>query len=115
MFTLQCINLDQWIIKPSVEISKTFFNTSIYIQTYSVPVTSQRVCSGMFLLYAPYERVCVCGRFVFSWVDLYYSGDNEVEQDSELQQWLSELNTHGFIHNSSVFVCLYLVTLIVDP
>ncbi|XP_026213280.1 hydroperoxide isomerase ALOXE3 isoform X2 [Anabas testudineus] len=40
-------------------------------------------------------------RFVVSWVDLYYSGDHEVQQDSELQQWLSELNTHGFIHNSS--------------
>ncbi|XP_053188070.1 polyunsaturated fatty acid lipoxygenase ALOX15B [Scomber japonicus] len=39
-------------------------------------------------------------RFVGSWVDLYYSGDNDVQQDSELQHWITEINTHGFTHNS---------------
>ncbi|KAF3705496.1 Arachidonate 15-lipoxygenase B [Channa argus] len=39
-------------------------------------------------------------RFVVSWVDLYYSGDIDVEQDSELQHWLTDLNTHGFTHSS---------------
>ncbi|KAM7373859.1 hypothetical protein PAMP_006549 [Pampus punctatissimus] len=39
-------------------------------------------------------------RFVVSWVDLYYSGDDEVQQDSELQHWLIDINTHGFTHNS---------------
>ncbi|XP_071362468.1 polyunsaturated fatty acid lipoxygenase ALOX15B isoform X2 [Trachinotus anak] len=39
-------------------------------------------------------------RFVVSWVDLYYSGDNEVQQDSELHHWITDINTHGFTHNS---------------
>ncbi|XP_070773472.1 polyunsaturated fatty acid lipoxygenase ALOX15B [Enoplosus armatus] len=39
-------------------------------------------------------------RFVGSWVDLYYSGDDEVQQDSELQHWITDINTHGFSHNS---------------
>ncbi|KAK2827965.1 hypothetical protein Q5P01_018999 [Channa striata] len=39
-------------------------------------------------------------RFVASWVGLYYSGDAEVERDSELQHWLSDLNTHGFTLSS---------------
>ncbi|KAM9348490.1 polyunsaturated fatty acid lipoxygenase ALOX15B [Symphorus nematophorus] len=39
-------------------------------------------------------------RFVDSWVDLYYHGDNDVQQDSELQHWLTEINTHGFTYDS---------------
>ncbi|XP_049895442.1 polyunsaturated fatty acid lipoxygenase ALOX15B [Epinephelus moara] len=35
-------------------------------------------------------------RFVVSWVDLYYSADDEVQQDSELQHWITDINTHGF-------------------
>ncbi|XP_029303447.1 hydroperoxide isomerase ALOXE3 isoform X2 [Cottoperca gobio] len=35
-------------------------------------------------------------RFVVSWVDLYYSADEEVLQDSELQLWIRDINTHGF-------------------
>nr|XP_020442878.1 arachidonate 15-lipoxygenase B-like [Monopterus albus] len=38
-------------------------------------------------------------RFVGSWVDLYYSGDREVEQDSELQNWITDINAHGFTHS----------------
>lgn len=39
-------------------------------------------------------------RFVLGWVDLYYSTDVDVQQDSELQHWLTDINTHGFTHNS---------------
>lgn len=49
--------------------------------------------------------VCVCGRFVVSWLDVYYSGDAEVKQDSELQHWITDINAHGFTHDSGVFVC----------
>uniref|UniRef100_A0A3Q0S5U3 Zgc:152891 n=1 Tax=Amphilophus citrinellus TaxID=61819 RepID=A0A3Q0S5U3_AMPCI len=35
-------------------------------------------------------------RFVTSWVDLYYRGDDAVQHDSELHHWLTDLNTHGF-------------------
>ncbi|XP_037603547.1 polyunsaturated fatty acid lipoxygenase ALOX15B [Sebastes umbrosus] len=42
-------------------------------------------------------------RFVVGWVDLYYGGDDEVQQDSELQHWISDINTHGFSHRSSGF------------
>ncbi|KAF1378100.1 hypothetical protein PFLUV_G00186430 [Perca fluviatilis] len=39
-------------------------------------------------------------RFVISWVDLYYRGDDAVQQDSELQHWITDINTHGFNDNS---------------
>ncbi|XP_056253527.1 hydroperoxide isomerase ALOXE3 [Seriola aureovittata] len=39
-------------------------------------------------------------RFVVRWVDLYYSADSEVQQDSELHHWITDINTHGFTHNS---------------
>ncbi|KAE8287791.1 Arachidonate 12-lipoxygenase, 12R-type [Larimichthys crocea] len=40
--------------------------------------------------------VCVCIRFVVNWVNLYYIGDDDVQQDSELQHWITDINTHGF-------------------
>ncbi|XP_036974769.1 polyunsaturated fatty acid lipoxygenase ALOX15B isoform X2 [Acanthopagrus latus] len=39
-------------------------------------------------------------RFVVSWVDLYYRGDEDVQHDSELQHWIDDINTHGFTHDS---------------
>ncbi|TNN75964.1 Hydroperoxide isomerase ALOXE3 [Liparis tanakae] len=39
-------------------------------------------------------------RFVLCWVDLYYRGDDEVLQDSELQHWISDINAHSFRHSS---------------
>ncbi|XP_070839453.1 polyunsaturated fatty acid lipoxygenase ALOX15B [Chaetodon trifascialis] len=39
-------------------------------------------------------------RFVVSWVDVYYSGDDDVHQDSELHHWIADINTHGFTHDS---------------
>ncbi|XP_030294877.1 arachidonate 15-lipoxygenase B [Sparus aurata] len=39
-------------------------------------------------------------RFVVSWVDLYYRGDDDVQLDSELQHWITDINTHGFTHDS---------------
>lgn len=38
------------------------------------------------------------------WVGLYYDGDDDVLQDSELQHWLTDINTHGFTHDSGVCV-----------
>ncbi|KAK5858131.1 hypothetical protein PBY51_002297 [Eleginops maclovinus] len=35
-------------------------------------------------------------RFVLRWVDVFYSADVEVLQDSELQMWIRDINTHGF-------------------
>ncbi|TMS14027.1 Arachidonate 15-lipoxygenase B [Larimichthys crocea] len=35
-------------------------------------------------------------RFVVNWVNLYYIGDDDVQQDSELQHWITDINTHGF-------------------
>ncbi|KAI9522764.1 hypothetical protein NQZ68_033099 [Dissostichus eleginoides] len=39
-------------------------------------------------------------RFVLRWVDLFYSADVEVLQDSELQLWIGDINKHGFSQNS---------------
>ncbi|KAJ7996234.1 hypothetical protein DPEC_G00234960 [Dallia pectoralis] len=38
-------------------------------------------------------------RFVGGWVDEYYHGDKDVEQDTELQSWIAEIYTHGFSHS----------------
>uniref|UniRef100_A0A3P8RK60 Zgc:152891 n=1 Tax=Amphiprion percula TaxID=161767 RepID=A0A3P8RK60_AMPPE len=38
--------------------------------------------------------------FVVSWVNVYYSRDDDVQLDSELQHWITDINTHGFTHNS---------------
>ncbi|KAM3869033.1 polyunsaturated fatty acid lipoxygenase ALOX15B [Diretmus argenteus] len=35
-------------------------------------------------------------RFVVRWMDLYYHGDEDVQQDSELQHWIREIHSHGF-------------------
>uniref|UniRef100_A0A3Q3WN32 Lipoxygenase domain-containing protein n=1 Tax=Mola mola TaxID=94237 RepID=A0A3Q3WN32_MOLML len=39
-------------------------------------------------------------RFVVGWVDLYYAGDEDVQQDSELQLWLDDIDAHGFSRDS---------------
>ncbi|XP_075994012.1 polyunsaturated fatty acid lipoxygenase ALOX15B [Genypterus blacodes] len=39
-------------------------------------------------------------RFVVSWMDLFYRGDDDVQQDSEIQHWIAEINSHGFTCNS---------------
>ncbi|XP_042355980.1 polyunsaturated fatty acid lipoxygenase ALOX15B isoform X2 [Plectropomus leopardus] len=39
-------------------------------------------------------------RFVVRWVDLYYAADDKVQQDSELQHWITDINTHGFGQHS---------------
>uniref|UniRef100_UPI0037E8228A hydroperoxide isomerase ALOXE3 n=1 Tax=Semicossyphus pulcher TaxID=241346 RepID=UPI0037E8228A len=46
-------------------------------------------------------------RFVVGWVSLYYRGDNEVQQDSELQNWISDINTHGFNDHSGFPQCFH--------
>ncbi|XP_034033485.1 arachidonate 15-lipoxygenase B [Thalassophryne amazonica] len=48
----------------------------------------------------------VLHRFVDSWVNLCYHGDMDVEHDSELQNWMTEINTHGFPHGSGFPQCL---------
>ncbi|KAF4077390.1 hypothetical protein AMELA_G00207560 [Ameiurus melas] len=39
----------------------------------------------------------VLQRFVASWVELYYHDDQEVQCDSELQSWIQEIHTEGFL------------------
>uniref|UniRef100_A0A672YF86 Hydroperoxide isomerase ALOXE3-like n=1 Tax=Sphaeramia orbicularis TaxID=375764 RepID=A0A672YF86_9TELE len=39
-------------------------------------------------------------RFVVRWVDLFYRGDDDVQQDSEVQHWIDDINTHGFTQDS---------------
>ncbi|XP_062867670.1 polyunsaturated fatty acid lipoxygenase ALOX15B [Trichomycterus rosablanca] len=36
-------------------------------------------------------------RFVVNWVDLYYPDDQEVQHDSELQNWIKEIHVEGFL------------------
>lgn len=45
-------------------------------------------------------------RFVASWVDLYYGGDDDISQDCELQNWIADINTHGLTQSSGLCVCL---------
>lgn len=54
----------------------------------------------------PQERDALLHRrFVVGWVVLYYGGDDDVRQDSELQHWITDINTHGFTHDSGVCLC----------
>ncbi|XP_013856077.1 hydroperoxide isomerase ALOXE3 [Austrofundulus limnaeus] len=39
-------------------------------------------------------------RFVTSWVDLYYKGDENIQNDSELQNWVNDITTHSFPKSS---------------
>nr|XP_015798083.2 hydroperoxide isomerase ALOXE3 [Nothobranchius furzeri] len=39
-------------------------------------------------------------RFVCSWVELYYRTDKHVQNDCELQNWICDINTHGFSGDS---------------
>lgn len=41
------------------------------------------------------------------WVHLYYGGDDDVMQDLELQNWITDINTHAFMQNSGVLVCVF--------
>ncbi|XP_043077296.1 hydroperoxide isomerase ALOXE3 isoform X2 [Puntigrus tetrazona] len=39
--------------------------------------------------------------FVRSMVEIYYQSDSDVQQDTELQDWIKEIFTHGFLEQSS--------------
>lgn len=47
--------------------------------------------------------------FVQGWVHLYYGGDDDVMRDSELQNWITDINAHAFMHDSGVLVCVWAV------
>ncbi|XP_007540983.2 arachidonate 15-lipoxygenase B [Poecilia formosa] len=44
-------------------------------------------------------------RFVLGWVQLYYREDKDVQNDSELQNWITDINTHGFSQNAGFPPC----------
>ncbi|XP_037544112.1 polyunsaturated fatty acid lipoxygenase ALOX15B [Nematolebias whitei] len=46
-------------------------------------------------------------RFVSSWLDLFYNGDTDVQTDTELQNWVSDITTHGFPENSGFPLCFH--------
>lgn len=41
------------------------------------------------------------------WVKLYYGGDDDVLQDCELQNWITDINTHGLAQGSGLYVCVW--------
>lgn len=43
-------------------------------------------------------------RFVEGVLTHYYTSDDDVQKDSELQQWISEIFTKGFLGNQSTGV-----------
>lgn len=51
----------------------------------------------------PQERLLiklfVFARFVSGMVSYYYPTASDVQRDSELQEWISEVFTHGFLGN----------------
>lgn len=46
-------------------------------------------------------------RFVEGWVKLYYGGDDDILQDCELQNWITDINTHGLAQGSGLYVCVW--------
>ncbi|MED6264270.1 hypothetical protein CHARACLAT_013037 [Characodon lateralis] len=46
-------------------------------------------------------------RFVLAWIDLYYRGDKDIKNDSELQNWITDINKHGFTQNSGFPQCFH--------
>nr|XP_046229882.1 hydroperoxide isomerase ALOXE3-like [Scatophagus argus] len=43
----------------------------------------------------------IINRFVKAVVEYYYPSDDEVSKDTELQEWISEIFTHGFLGNKA--------------
>ncbi|XP_071335430.1 hydroperoxide isomerase ALOXE3-like [Trachinotus anak] len=43
----------------------------------------------------------IINRFVKAIVEYYYPSDSEVRKDTELQEWISEIFTHGFLGNKA--------------
>ncbi|XP_075940620.1 hydroperoxide isomerase ALOXE3-like [Anarhichas minor] len=43
----------------------------------------------------------IINRFVKAVVEYYYPSDSEVRKDTELQEWISEIFTHGFLGNTA--------------
>ncbi|XP_075869648.1 hydroperoxide isomerase ALOXE3-like [Nelusetta ayraudi] len=43
----------------------------------------------------------IINRFVRAMVSYYYPTDNDVQRDTELQEWISEIFTHGFLGNKA--------------
>lgn len=39
----------------------------------------------------------MCLSFVRGVLSFYYKNDSEVQQDSELQKWIEDINKHGFL------------------
>lgn len=45
------------------------------------------------------------------WIELYYGGDDDILQDCELQNWITDINTHGLAQGSGLCVGLVWSTL----
>lgn len=60
----------------------------------------------MLLLLLSQERILiklfVFARFVGAMVSYYYPTASDVQRDSELQEWIGEVSTHGFLGNKDL-------------
>ena len=59
-------------------------------------------CNCLFvIIYFFYQKCFAFTSFVGAIVENYYPSDSDVHEDTELQDWISEIFTHGFLGNKA--------------